>query len=379
MKSEMKFIDQGIVSSNPRDSVNQSNAFAKICVTSTDRWICGLRTAPSKQQCACQQAAICYSDDQGKTWSRPITPFVPEPVSGKPGNFRCVGVTQINPDELLAVISWVDQSNPTLPYFNKKTEGLLDTHIFFSRSYDDGQTWSTPEIMDTTPYNMPTPITGPVLVMPNGTLACQFELNKHYEAPEPWVHHSVMMFSSDNGKTWPEHSQANDDPNNMIFYWDQRPNVVLSGRVLNLFWTYDKNTEGYLNVHASESLDSGQTWSPMWDTQVPGQPAPPIPLADGRIVMVCVDRTAIPAIKLRVSSDGGHTWPAETELEIYRHDGKSQSVPNVDMNEAWNEMTAFSVGLPDTVGLPDGNVLVTYYVGPTTDHTAINWARIGLI
>ena len=28
------------------------------------------------------------------------------------------------------------------------------------------------------------------------------------------MHHSVLMFSCDNGKTWPEYSQANDDPQN---------------------------------------------------------------------------------------------------------------------------------------------------------------------
>ena len=373
----MKIIDQGTVCSFPQGSKNQSNAFAKISVTSTGRWICGFRSASSKQGCAGQQAALSYSDDQGQSWTGPIMPFVPEPVNGKPGNFRCAMVTEINPSELLAVVAWVDQSDPTLPFFNEETEGLLDMYIFFSRSYDDGETWSKPEIMDTTPYNMPTPTTGPVLVMPNGKLACQFELNKHYYEEKPWVHHSVLMFSSDNGKTWPEYSQANDDSNNMTIYWDQRPNVVSPERVLNLFWTYDKTTESYLNIHASESLDSGHTWSPMWDTQVPGQPAPPISLPDGTIAMVYIDRTDIPTIKMRISPDGGHTWPAETELEIYRHDGKSQTVANLDMTEAWAEMGAFSVGLPETAALPNGDILVSYYAGPTTDCTAVKWARIG--
>ena len=373
----MKLIDHGVVCRYPQGSVNQSNAFATICVTSTGRWLCGFRTAPSKLTCAAQRVALSYSDDQGQSWIEPFFPFSPELVDGKPGNFRCVAVSEIFPSNLLAVIAWVDQSDPTLPFFNEHTEGLLDTRIFFSRSDDNGQSWSTPVIMDTTPYNVPTPITGSVLVMPNGKLACQFELNKHYYEEKPWTHHSVMMFSNDNGKTWPEYSQACDDPNNMTIYWDQRPAVVSPERVLNFFWTYDKTTEGYLNIHASESLDNGQTWSAMWDTQVPGQPAPPIALSDGKLAMIYIDRTDLPTIKLRISFDGGYTWPNETEMEVYKHDGKSQAIPNVDMNEAWAEMAAFSVGLPDTAVLPNGEILITYYAGIVSDCTAVNWARIG--
>ena len=46
------------------------------------------------------------------------------------------------------------------------------------------------------------------------------------------------------------------------------------------------------------------------------------------------------------------------------------------MADAWTEMGKFSVGLPATAALPDGDVLVVYYAGRETDRTDIEWARL---
>ena len=46
------------------------------------------------------------------------------------------------------------------------------------------------------------------------------------------------------------------------------------------------------------------------------------------------------------------------------------------MQDAWTEMGAFSVGLPATARLAEGDVLVVYYAGPETDLTDVRWARV---
>ncbi|MFH0796333.1 MAG: hypothetical protein V2A65_04665 [Candidatus Omnitrophota bacterium] len=166
------------------------------------------------------------------------------------------------------------------------------------------------------------------------------------------------------------------DPENRIFYWDQRPTLLTDGTLLDLFWTYDNHQAIYRNIHARESGDNGRTWSEIRDTGVPGQPAPPVSLKDGRIAMVYVDRTSAPVIKVRVSKDRGRTWPAETESLIYRKENLSQTQNKTRMQDAWAEMGKFSVGLPDTAGLPDGGFVAVYYAGPETDCTSIEWVRL---
>ena len=372
----MEIIDRGTVFAGQENTNRQSCAFPQICVLPGGRWLCSFRAAPTKAATTGQSAVLSWSDDEGRSWSRPVEPFVPLLVDGKPGLFRSAVLSALGDRQVLAAVCWVDHSEPALPFFNEQTEGLLDTRIFLARS-DDGATWSQPELMDTSPFNVPTPLTGPVLQLPDGRLACHFELNKHYNDTSTWRHSSVIMFSADGGKTWPEHTVSSNDPENRIFYWDQRPAVLGKECILDLFWTYDNRAAVYLNIHARESLDLGRTWSAIWDTGVPGQPAAPVPLSDGRIGMVYVDRSGAPAIKMRSSHDGGRTWPDASEIVLYTSAAESQTWDKGRMQDAWAEMGKFSVGLPATATLPDGDVLAVYYAGPHTDRTGIHWVRIG--
>jgi hypothetical protein len=184
------------------------------------------------------------------------------------------------------------------------------------------------------------------------------------------------MFSRDAGKTWPEYSNASSDPDNRIFYWDQRPAILPDGRILDWFWTYDNTAAKYLNIHARESGDNGRTWSAMWDTGVAGQPAAPVMLADGRLAMVYVDRENAPVIKLRVSADGGRSWPQASEEALYESQLPMQTRRKGSMQDAWSEMGKFSLGLPATTLLPGGDVLVLFYSGLQNDQTDIRWLRV---
>ncbi len=373
----MKITDRGTVFRSEAGTDRQSCAFPQITITESGRWICGWRCACRKGEDEGQHVAVAWSDDEGANWSPPAAPFSPPEREGKQGQLRGVGITPLGGERLLAVLCWVDHSDPSLPFFNEETEGLLDTRIMLSRSEDLGCNWSEPEFIDTTPFNCPVPFTGPIVVLPDGEWLCQFELNKHYDDTSPWVHSSVLMFSDDEGKTWPRHALVSRDPANRIFYWDQRPQVMADGSILDLFWTYNAADATYLNIHARSTADNGLTWTELWDAGVPGQPAPAVPLPDGRIAMVYVDRTAAPAIKCRTSTDGGRTWPDDTEFIIYETES-SQTRSKGDMVDAWSEMRAFSVGLPATAAHPDGGFVVVYYAGEETDRTDIEWTRVRL-
>ena len=156
---------------------------------------------------------------------------------------------------------------------------------------------------------------------------------------------------------------------------DARPSIV-NGDILDFFWTFDNGKSVYLNIHARKTADRGITGADMWDTGIPGQPAPPALLPDGRIVMVYVDRTGVPIIKLRVSNDGGKTWSDSEELNISHSDLDIQTKYKESMQDAWSEMEKFSIGLPTTAHLKGGEVLAVYYEGPKTDFTGIRWALI---
>jgi len=374
----MDIIDRGTAFRAEPGSDLQSAAFPGACVMPGGRWLCVFRGAPAKNSSA-QQTLLTCSDDEGQTWREPVAPWQAPHLNGKPGRFRGGYLTSLGGGGLVATLMWVDVTDPSLPFWHEDTETLLDTRIFLSRSQDAGESWSPPQYVDTYPVTLCVPATGPILLLHNGDWACQFELNKPYGSsdPAPWRHASMLAFSQDEGVSWPLFSVAGNDPENRFFFWDQRPGVLSDGTVLNVFWTLDNERAEYVNIQARESSDHGRTWSEMWDTGIPGQPANPVSLPDGRIAMPYVDRTAAPKIMLRCSSDGGRTWPDDTALTLCDSVVDSQTWKNKRaMKDQWAEMQQFSVGLPRTAALPDGDVLVAYYAGPQTDTTGIEWVRV---
>ena len=373
----MRIAERGVVFSGEGRPARSSCAFPDIAVLPDGRWLCGFRASPTKTGTVGQHAALAWSDDEGRTWSEPSAPFRPRSIDGRPGLFRKAAVSAVSPGRVLAALCWVDHSDPSLPFFNPETEGLLDTRLFLAESADGGETWTAPVLLSTSPFDVPTPLTGPVIEMADGSLACQFELNKPFNDTSPWRHASALMFSEDGGVTWGEPSVVVQDPTNRVFYWDQRPAVLSDGTALDLFWTYDTATATYRNITACRSTDHGRTWSPLWDTGVPGQPAPPVSLADGTIAMVYVDRSGPPRIMLRLSEDGGVTWPSDTETALHETRA-SQTEAKRNMQDAWEEMYAFSIGLPATARCPNGDLLVVYYAGPHPDRTDIHWVRLAV-
>jgi hypothetical protein len=326
-----------------------------------------------------QHVAISISDDRGELWSDPFEPFDPPRIDGRRGLFRAVGLTPLGTIHVLAVLCWVDHSDPYRPFYNEQTQGLLDTKIFLSRSNDCGENWSAPTRVRNPLFDVPTPITGPVLCLANGDLAVPFELNKPYDDPAPWRHAAVFLYSKDQGHTWTDHTVTAQDPENRVFYWDQRPGILADGRILNLFWTYDTRSAEYRNIHACESLDHGRTWSAPWDTGLAGQPAAPVPLRNGLLALAYVDRTRAPRILLRTSEDRGRTWPQRSEIVLHESDLPLQTALKSNMNETWAEMNRFSLGLPAATLTDEGDLLVVYYAGHEPDLTAIHWVRVAAV
>lgn len=351
--------------------------FASSCVLPGGRWLVAYRDAVDKESKQ-QHCMLRWSDDQGRTWSSPIEPFAKtDYVPDRIGSPRSVALTRMGGTRVLATLAWLDTSNPARAFFDHESEALEDMLLLWSVSENGGATWSRPQLIDTGEYaTFSTPSTGPTLISPAGDWICHFELNKRYGQSGDWRHLPVVTFSRDQGRTWSGATPCACAPDNRIYYWDQRPAFIGGKTILNPFWTFDRTTGQYLSIHASISRDAGRTWSPPFDTGIPGQPANPVRLPDGRIVLVHVNREGLPDLRYRVSDDNGQTWPAATECVIASAKPVRSTTTRANASDAWNEMVAFNFGLPAAAGLGDGRILVTYYAAQASDKPDIAWLVI---
>ncbi len=368
----MKILSRGIIPKPEDDKNFNSNAFPSMAVLPSGRWMASFKAAEKKGDCDLQQAVITWSDDEGATWVKPFAPVVLPPVDGVSGQCRTLYFQPLGGKRVLMVANWIDSSDPSKPYYNPDNESLKDTRIFFAFSEDEGETWSAPQLMNTDPIRDPVPLTGAPFMLKDGTIVCQFEVNKHDWDKSKWVHKSAMIFSRDGGKTWGDPVKVTEIPD--MYYWDQRPNVIDDGNtIVDFFWTLDGKSQKYLNIHARESKDGGKTWGDIWDTGIYGQPGQPVDLGDGRIATIEIDRSIRPIITVRISRDHGRTY--DETMVVYDSNLNKQDTKNMSMNDAWDEMARFSVGHPALLDIGNKEYLAYYYAGPHCDHTSIEFVR----
>lgn len=369
----MKIVSQGTIPTPPADKNLNSNSFPCIVKLPSGRWLGSFKASEKKGDCDFMQGVITWSDDEGSTWTTPFEPIKLPLTADAFWQSRMLYFLPIGGNRILMLSNWVDSSDLSEPYYDPKNESLKGTRIYFCFSEDDGETWSTPALMNTDPLDAPLPLTGPPFRLKDGTIVCQFEVNKHSWDTSKWVHKSALIFSYDEGHTWSDAVMVTEVPD--MYYWDQRPNVLADGKtIVNFFWTLDGKKNQYQNIHASESFDGGKTWGEIWDTGIYGQPGQPIDLGDGRIATIEIDRTIRPIITLRVSRDHGRTY--DDSLVVYDSNLDKQDSKNVSMNDSWSEMVMFSVGHPNLINLGGGEILAYFYAGDHCDSTNIEFVRI---
>lgn len=372
----MKIIEQGIIYSGKNNPKLSSCAFPSVCQLSDGTLLASFKGAETKGPYnKTDKGMTCISTDNGKTWGEPFEQFSPPTVDGKPTTIRTLYYVEVAKDNLLAVCNAVDATMENLPYYNEKTEGLKDTYIMVSHSADGGKSWSELQRVQVMSfYNLPLPLTGAPFVTSEGRVGIQFEVNKPYYETEYWVHHSCVVYSNDGGYTWGDEVVITDNPD--IYYWDQRIDTLSDGRVVDIFWTFDRNKGDYIDIHYCESNDGGKTFSPLYDTGLVGQPGNIIDGKDGSQLAIYINRDSAPIIKLAESEDKGITW--KDALTVFDFGANTKGKQNGGMNDVWAEMGAFSIGHPYIEKLNDGTALAYFYSGPSTHRTDFHYAKIEL-
>ena len=238
-------------------------------------------------------------------------------------------------------------------YFNWKTQKFepeqrdksrptLGTYIITSK--DNGHTWSQPKFIDI--KNMPvTGLEGPTdapIELPDGSIVMGvigYGLNKN-----PNVTGSIMLRSSDKGKTWHYLSTIASDTNKKSGGFVE-PGIVRTktGRIVAAL----RNAGPDNAIWMTYSDDNGKTWVPVWKTEMIGHPVDLIQLSDGRLMASYGIRTGPHyrpgGVRACFSNDNGKTWDLKTEVQLR------------------NDFLNWDIGYPESLEMPDGNILTVYY------------------
>jgi len=319
----------------------------------------GLRHA---HVCPFGRTVICFSRDQGETWTAPRV------VNDLPLDDRDAGITALGGNRLL--VSWFTSDTRTYNVLDRDLDeatraryiqGLAaidDAAVerwlgsWVRVSEDGGATWGSPARAPVTAPH------GPIVLADGSLLYVGKVYGKTME--EFTVGRQVIRAcrSTDSGRTWtdlgsvplyPETADQN--------YHEPHVAEVAPGTLLGLIRLQNhKRTPGlrpleelglvHFSLMQTRSTDNGRTWTPAEPLGFHGSPPHLLRHSSGALVCVCGYRQKPYGQRVAISHDAGASWQHDY---ILRDDG-----PDGDL------------GYPASVELADGSLLTVYYQKPAT-------------
>jgi hypothetical protein len=375
----MKVVADGVIWDAFCAPVNQRTASATSAVLLTDGTVLATCRLGSDREGADGHTAVFATADGGESWELRYLSLLERQWDGWPGETRGWYVAELTPGELTASVLWTNRSDPSRPWINPRTQGLLGMRVYHLISTDGGWTWPERRRIDLSPHRGASS-TGEVRRLSDGALAQPFEHWKEYDDEGPGRPAAWLRVSTDEGRTWPTDVLVAHDPEDRRYFWDQRlEGHPDDGRLVNMFWTHDVESGRDVDVHVAWGSPDGRSWSEPVGTGLPGQHCQPISLGGDRLVAVYSHRGDPPGIRAVLSDDFGRTWDRASEIVVWASDaGTEPGAGGPRTQDAyWSDMGAWQFGHPRGVRLPNGEVLVVFYAGSGNARSA-RWARLAV-
>lgn len=282
------------------------------------------------------ETCITHSDDLGQTWTPPRVILA---------GWQCPCLTRLRDGTLIhsshrfeLVSEAILKSLPDTPV--RMTEPWPGIHAgtAIHRSTDDGVTWSEPVWLSGiggieplhTALNMPVAVRGNVLELRSGKLLISaYSLGQENTA--------YLFESNDGGYSWGAVGKIADDHNETYLHETPEGDLLAWMRACG-----DRMPDLYM----ARSSDGGQSWSEP-ERMFQGHPACCAAFGTGNLLVAYGYRYDDMGIRARVCRPEG-TQPSD-EM-IIRDDG-----------------AGFDLGYPHAVSLPDGRVMVVYYINRKVD------------
>ncbi len=265
----------------------------------------------SREDHATARIAVCYSSDEGETWTKPEVLFEkPEDAL----NIMAVSLIKLANGELGIKYSRKD------PIKNAKGEletGFATCMPFYRYSNDDGKTWSEEIACSNVPGYFCT-VNHRLIQLKSGRILFTMSRQADMETQKFTSGSIVFIYSDDNGRTWDFLCDDIRSP-----YEDevglQEPGVFEMED--GTLWMYCRT--GYGHQWQSFSSDGGKTWSipmPNWKFTSPNSPMTISKVKD--YVLAIYNPQPYSPVNLRAKNSG---WPRRTPLlcAVSKDAGKS--------------------------------------------------------
>jgi len=257
------------------------------------------------------------SADEGKTWGKGTSPTYHDESDYPEKGYIMAHVTQLAPDELIAVYSLID-TDSNKPMFNPETDGMQNARIKITKSFDNGTSWEKPRDIDFQSRDIIVP--SKIIKLPDGSCGFPCEMHDHWEGGYKEGNCSRFIKSYDGGRTFDEGKIM--AALEGILYGDARP-VFIDNDLVIFLWTLDLVKMKDLPIHLISTKDNAETWSKPSPINITTQIMSPLYIRDNLMLAIHQDRfSEKPGIKALLSYDRGLNWDKTTEVTLFGADSR---------------------------------------------------------
>lgn len=301
---------------------------------------------------------LTRSQDHGATWTEPriIWPELQEQLS----IFGSVSISPKGEIYFYGMGTPIDRHGELA--WSEATQGLKQNELVWSRSRDAGNTW---EPLKRIPMPIPgsAEAAGAMCVTRAGDfIACYAPYNTFDPALKVDKNQVVCVASRDEGRTW-SHNSMFRFPQPEALGAESWVIELKDGRLLGTGW-HICGDQSMSNAYAI-SRDSGRSWSPTLATGTFGQSTGLGALSDGRAAFVYNQRKhGTIGVWLAIAD------PTERDFGLVANEPVWQAETAVkgDASGDFKDWTSFAFGEPSATELPDGTILVTFWVAQPSGH-----------
>lgn len=278
----MKVLDTSVIYDNPLPQLRSRHSFFPNLCRCADGTLAAAVVIGQAFESVDSTSCICFSHDEGKTWSQP-RPMFDKSGFDVPITDYCK-LTALPDGRLLALGYAFPRPDPEKPLGNPVTGGLLDDFIFYSLSEDNGHSWSA-----ITPVNcawgLHAEASAPATVLSNGSWVTPITGFADWEGNLTGAMCGRLLRSDDGGKTWSDNAVCMDF-GRPVTCFEQRLCVLEDGTLVCIGWNEDTASGERLPNHYTLSHDGGQTWTVPRSTGIGGQASSLCALGEQRLLAI---------------------------------------------------------------------------------------------
>lgn len=351
----MKLAHEITVYANPHPLLVSRQAIFPGIVQLSDDSLLAMFSMGQAFDAADHRTFISKSVDLGQSWTPPKRmnnyEFQPNQISEtlKPlvlndGGLLATGYGFVRPDDISPIV-------------DPDTFAVLPLKNLVSKSADNGQTWSTPQIVDI--GGKPLEISGPSIQLSSGRIiaaAPPFHLGAD-------GHLGWIIYSDDHGQNWDRLSTFYESPTGEIAAWECRLCETSAGQVAVMFWAYDNQHQCNLTNHIVFSNDGGQTFGPALDTDVHAQASNLMPLGEDKILTIHAHRENPVGLWVRKVDITGGGFKIESEVNLFADDAMGS-----DSADIRKQFGSLKFGQPSLLQLSNGQVMAACWAFENCQH-----------